>query len=99
MAITSLDVQKVAVERRETNDENSDSYQVTIRLICYDGSDEVINEEFNIVYRTGDAIPDIEVKGKAAMQRRIDRYNAEQVIYTHPQFDNVITNIENDLVI
>ena len=86
MAITS-----VVVTKTEVNEQLDGLWNITLNMTCMDGAVEVINQPFNVRYRTGQD-PEVEVKEiKGEMQAAIDEYNGEKVIFDHSKLDDAVT--------
>lgn len=57
----------------------------------------VIDEDFTVVYRTGQDV-EVEVKDvRERMQKKINDYNQEQVILTHADLDTAVTWLNANL--
>lgn len=92
MALT-INVTKVSV-----NTSQEKLYLITLNLRCLDLGVEVINQNFSIKYRPGQYV---EEKAKGAieeMQKVIDNYKVEQLIYNHTKLDQAVVGIEGALV-
>ncbi len=74
-------------------------WNVTLNLKIFDDAIEVYNQEFSVRYREGEDIADKELKFQTKMQKAIDGYKAEQVIFTHTKMDTMVTNLNNNLVV
>ncbi len=60
-------------------------------------TDLVIDQDFIVVYRTGQDI-EVEVKEvQEKMQKAIDDYNQEQVIFTHTKLNTAVTWLNANL--
>ena len=92
MALT-IQVTKISVQQAMPK-----MWEIILNLTCLDTAVEVINQDFTERYRTGQALSDIGNRFLAAMQDAIDIYKAEQVIFTNPQMDTVVTALNNQLV-
>ena len=73
-------------------------WNVTLNLIIFDDAVEVYNQDFSVRYREGEDIANKESKFQIKMQKAIDDYKAEQVIFTHAKMDTMVTNLNNNLV-
>ncbi len=72
-------------------------YQITLNMKYLDGETILIDQDFTQEHRSGDA-PSICInKFKTSMQKAIDDYKAEQVIFTSPVLDTAITSLQNSL--
>ena len=94
MAITSKTVTKESVEEKFPK-----CFIVTLRLICTDGPDEVINKPYTKTYEKGQSILAVKNNFVKRMQYDIDKYNREQQIYNAAALDNVVASIESELEI
>ncbi len=74
-------------------------WNVALSLQIFDDAIEVYNQTFSIRYREGEDIADKELKFQVKMQKAIDDYKAEQVIFTHAKMDTMVTNLNNNLVV
>jgi len=72
-------------------------YSITLNLKCTNAGIEVINQDVNCEYRTGDAPQDLAVQFQKKMQAIIDIYKAEQVIYNHAQVGTMVTWLGSNL--
>lgn len=72
-------------------------WTVTLNLTCLDGGEEVINQDFSKRYRTGQDLADLEAKYQKDMQKTIDDYKAEQVIFNHAKLDMAVINLNINL--
>ncbi len=92
MALT-LQVTKKSVQTSQ-----SGLWIITLNLQGLDGATEVINQDFQIRYKTGQ---DVEVKVKAIqeeMQRFIDNYKSEQVIFNNAKLTTAVNYLNSNLV-
>ncbi len=85
------------VTKKSVDLTQKDLYSITLNLILKEGTTEVLNQDFNQRYRTGDVISGVTNKFIAQMQTVINEYKAEQVIFNHAQLSTAITNISNGL--
>ncbi|KKK53452.1 hypothetical protein LCGC14_3094650 [marine sediment metagenome] len=74
-------------------------WNVALSLQIFDDAVEVYNQNFSVRYREGEDIADKELKFQAKMQKAIDDYKAEQVIFTHAKMNTMVTNLNNNLVV
>ncbi len=78
-------------------------WNITLKLRLLDDIPEpdveVFNQDFSIRYRTGEDIANKENKLQAMMQKAIDDYKNEQVIFDHSKTDTIVTNLNNNLVV
>ena len=72
-------------------------FSITLNMILLDGAMEALNQNFTEVYKTGWDISKVEDRFIEQMQSAIDGYKQEQQIYTHPNLDTGITNIQAGL--
>lgn len=76
-----------------------DLWAVIFNFILLDGVIEVLNKDFSVNYRTGQTISYITQKFVNLIQEEINKYKSEQVIFNHPQLDNVVTAVKNNLIL
>ena len=74
-------------------------WNVTLNLKIFDDAIEVYSRNFSVRYREGEDIADKELKFQTKMQKAIDDYKAEQVIFTHAKMNTMVTNLNNNLVV
>lgn len=74
-------------------------WNVTLNLKIFDDAVEVYNQDFSVRYRDGEDIADKELKFQTKMQKAINDYNAEQVIFNHAKMDTMVINLNNNLVV
>lgn len=89
MALT-IEVKKVSVKEVMPK-----LWSIALNLRCLDGETEVINQNFGIRYRTGQEIDVVVKKIVSEMQKAIDKYKAEQIIFSHQKLDSAITDISS----
>ena len=87
-------VTKEAVNKNITN-----VYDVIMNMVLTDDAVEVINRDYSIRYRSGDAIGGKTNELIAQMQEDIDDYKAEQVIYNAAAFDTAVATVQAGLVV
>ena len=90
-------VNKVSARLVSSNGEGQGKYSITLQCVLnIDGSPEYM---FNISqdYLMGDSISDVYQKFNDAMQKKIDKYKAEQKIYNHTQLDAIATALSGNL--
>ena len=74
-------------------------WNATLKLKIFDDAVEVYDQDFSVRYREGEDIADKELKFQIKMQKAIDDYKAEQVIFTHAKMNTMVTNLNNNLVV
>jgi len=88
----AIQVTKGAVRLKEP-----DTYYITVNMVVTDDSVEVLNQSFECNYNPGQD-PETEVRSlRTKMQRAIDNYKAEQVIFNHAKFATAVTWLNNNL--
>ena len=74
-------------------------WNATLNLKILDDAVEVYSQDFSVRYREGEDIANKESKFQIKMQKAIDDYKGEQVIFTHAKMDTMVTNLNNNLVV
>ena len=74
-------------------------WNITMNMILTDETVEVINKDYSIRYRTGDDIGEKTNQLIEQMQADIDKYKAEQAIYTNAQLDTAVSTVQAGLVV
>lgn len=92
-------VMTVAVKKVLVNIVMPKMWNITLNMTLTDDAVEVMNVDYSVRYRTGDSISAKEAEFISLMQADIDKYKSEQVIFTHPQLDIAVTNVEAGLVV
>ena len=90
-------IDTVIVTKKEVSQQLVGLWNITLNMVCEESSVEVLNQDFNVRYRTGQ---DIEVKAKELeeqMQDAIDEWNAEQVIFDHSKLADAVTYLNTAL--
>ena len=72
---------------------------IVFNLIVLDGTNEVINQDFSIEFRTGDTPNSKIMEVKTKMQEAIDRYKSEQTIFNSTALNTAVINIQGGLVL
>lgn len=70
-----------------------------VKLKLFDGEDEVFNQDFSVKYRKGEDIDAKQQRFLELMQAAIDKYKGEQELLDHPKMDNLVTFLDNNLVL
>lgn len=70
---------------------------ITFNLIVKDNNVEVINQDFSCNYEPGDNPAQKVAKITEQMQKLIDNYKAEQVIFNATALNTAVTNIQGGL--
>jgi len=73
-------------------------YSITLNMKYLDGEVILIDQDFTQKYRTGDNVGVIINKFKVVMQKVIDDYKAEQVIFTASSLNTAITTLQSGLI-
>ncbi len=76
----------------------SSLWNITLTLTITDGA-TVIIKDFSEKYRTGQLVSSITSKFITVMQIEINKYKSEQIIFTHPQLDSAVSNIQAGLTV
>ena len=92
MALTVI-ITKVSVTEPQ-----SGMYIVTLNLICIDGADEVINQNFMQIKKDHIAVSIIQERFRVNMQEVIDRYKREEQLLGSAQLDNAISALQASLI-
>lgn len=74
-------------------------WNITLNLKYLDGTEELVNQNFSVQYRSGQ---DVEAKAKVLrkqMQKAIDDYKSEQQIKNSSQLATAVTWLQNNLVV
>lgn len=74
-------------------------WAVTINLKLLEGTEELFSQDFSEDYNTGGTVEETVGKFKEKMQKAIDQYKAEMQLFNHPQMDNAITSLQNNLTV
>lgn len=93
----TINVEKVSVVLVSDNGQGQGQYSITLQCqLLVDGTPEYT---FNITkyYQMGTAPSALYNAFYDAMDKVIDKYNDEQVIYNHAQLDSVVSNLESNL--
>ena len=73
-------------------------YSIILNMKYLDGEVVLIDQNFTQRYRTGDNVGVIVNKFKVVMQKVIDDYKAEQVIFTASSLNTAITTLQSGLI-
>ena len=92
MALT-IQVSKVSVLQQMNR-----LWNITLKLRCLDGTEEVVNRDFSVRYRPTQSISDKTAELRQQMQKVIDDYKGEQQIFNHSQLNTAVTNIQSNLI-
>ena len=92
MALVST-VTKVSVTEPQAG-----MYNVTLKLVCMDGADEVINQNFSEPKKDEIEVPIIQEQFRVRMQETIKRYKREQQLLKSVQLDNAVTTLQASLI-
>ena len=87
------------VTKKSVSETMDNAWTVTLHLSVMDGADEVISQDFSILYKS---IHDAEVivkKLKVAIQEAITDYKQEQTLFNHAKLDKAVTWINNNLTV
>ena len=71
-------------------------YIITFNLVVTDGT-EVINQDFTCEYRTGENVASKVNEVKEKMQKVIDDYKLEKVVFSSVALDTAVTAIQGGL--
>ncbi len=74
-------------------------WNITLNMTLADDAVEVINRDYHVIYRTGDSIEAKTDEFSSMMQYDINKYKAEQVIYTAPALNTAVIDVGNALVV
>lgn len=86
------------VSKVSVSEPQSGMYSVTLNLVCLDGVDEVINQNFTEPKKDHIAVSVIQERFRVKMQEVIERYKREQQLLGSVQLDNAVSALEASLV-
>ena len=72
-------------------------YQITLNLKYLDGEEVLIDQDFTQEHRVGDAPSICVTKIQVLMQKAIDNYKEEVVIFNSAVLDSAITYLQENL--
>lgn len=73
-------------------------YSVTLNLLCLDGADEVINQNFTEPKKDHISVATVQERLRVKMQEVIDRYKREQQLFNSSQLDNAVSALQASLI-
>lgn len=86
----------VEISKESVTKLNQDDYQITIHCVVKDGSANVVLErDYSERYHSVMSISSVKAKLQAQMQTDWDKFVAEQQIFNHSQFDNVLAELQS----
>lgn len=85
------------VTKRSVSTVQDKLYTITNNLTLMENSIEVLNKDYDVLYRPGEDIAISEKQFIVLMQKDIDRYKASQTIFKDTKFDASIINISKGL--
>ncbi len=88
----------IFVTKKSVTQSQSGLWNITLNLVCKDGTPEVINQDFSMRYKVGQDVEVVVKKIQEEMQRVIDYYKSSQVIFNHAKLATAITYLNNNLV-
>jgi hypothetical protein len=89
----------VTVTKKSVTLRQQSLYSISVNMKMLDGAVEVINRDYSVEYRTGDSVPAKETELMTKMQGDIDKYKAEQLIFTDAGFTTVVSNLQSGLTV
>ena len=87
----------ITITKKEVSQKQERLYNIVLNMTCTDAGIEVINEDVSVEYRTGDAPQGLAVQFQSKMQKIIDDYKAEQVIYNHAQLNAMVAWLNSNI--
>ncbi len=91
MALT-IQVQRDSVTRTTTG-----AVSICLRLTCFNGTTEVLNKTFTVIYKTGMSVANLKTKVIESMQAVIDEYHEQQTLMTGAGLATAIADIQQTL--
>ena len=88
----------VTITKVSVTEPQSGMYIVTLNLICIDGADEVINQNFMQIKKDHIAVSIIQERFRMRMQEFIDRYKREQQLLGSVQLNNAVSALQTSLI-
>jgi hypothetical protein len=88
----------IQVTKKSVSQSMEGMWLINLNLSCLDGEIKVIDRDFSIRFKTGN---DIELKVKAIreeMQKAINQYKTEQVIFNHAKLTTALIYLNSNLV-
>lgn len=89
----------VTVTKQRVSERQTGLYNITLNMIVTDGGKEVINKDYSARYRPHDTISTKLDAFTTPMQKDIDVYKSEQLIYKKAAIGTLVTNVKNALVV
>lgn len=86
----------ITVTKKAVNKTDS-GYQITLNLVCIDGTEEVINQDFIQNHNPNNSVSVAIGVMKEKMQKVIDDYTTNQTVLNSQQLDNAVADIQNSL--
>lgn len=87
----------IQITKKQVSLSQEGLYNIILNLKYLDGETVLLDLDFVEKYRTGQTVGDIISRFKPKMQKAIDGYKAEQVIFNAAVFDSAIVTLQNGL--
>lgn len=87
------------VTKKSVTNPQSKLYIITFNLKVSDGVNNVIDQDFNCEFRTGENAANKVDEMKEKMQEVINNYKASQVIFNSASLDNAVNSISGGLTV
>ena len=88
----------ITISKKSVSKQQEGLWNITLNLTCQENSTEVINQDFNVRYKTGQDIETKVAEIQVKMQEAIDKYKSEQQIFSHKKLDDAITALQSNLI-
>ncbi len=89
----------IQITKVSASESMSGLWNPTINLKIFNNEVAVLNQDFSVKYRKGEDINIKQQKFLGLVQAAIDKYKGEQQIFNHAKMDDLVTFLNNNLVI